>query len=186
MTVERNGMAILNVDRVVVFLFVLFMLSDEAQSLLSTSNLRWAYLLLLSLGIGYVATPVAHWLAHRLGVLDEPQGRKDHGRATALLGGVAIYVAFAVTVLYNFHFSVELKGVALGGTLMLVVGVIDDVRELRASVKLLAQVAAVALLIYHGVVISFLPDGPWGTMGEWALTAIWVIGITNAIKGIFP
>ena len=182
MTAEKNGLPILNIDRFVVFLFVLFMLSEEARNLLNMSGLRWAYLLLLSLGIGYVGTPVAHWVAHRLGVLDVPRGRKAHGQATALLGGVAIYVAFAVTVLRNFHFTQELKGVALGGTLMLIVGVIDDVRELRAPVKLLAQLAAVAILIHYGVVISFLPDGPWGTAGEWVLTAIWVIGITNAVN----
>ena len=179
---EKNALPILNVDRIVVFLFVLFMLSDEARTLLNNSGLRWAYLLLLSVGIGYVVTPDAHWAAHKLDILDVPRGRKDHDKATALLGGVAIYIAFAVTVLRNFAFTPELKGVALGGTLMLIVGVIDDVRELRAPVKLLSQTAAVAILIYHGVVISFLPEGPWGTVGEWILTAVWVIGITNAIN----
>ena len=148
------------------FLFVLFMLSDEARILLNASGLRWAYLLLLSVGIGYVVTPVAHWAAHRLDILDVPRGRKAHGKATALLGGVAIYIAFAVTVLRNFEFTDNLKGVALGGTLMLIVGVIDDVVDLRAPVKLLAQIVAVAILIHYGVVISFLPEGPWGMIGE--------------------
>ena len=58
MTAEKNGLPILNIDRFVVFLFVLFMLSEEAQSLLSTSNLRWAYLLLLSLDSGH---PLLLW-----------------------------------------------------------------------------------------------------------------------------
>ena len=182
MTPDRSGPPIFNVDRIVVFLFVVFLLSSEVSNLLNMSGLKWAYLLLLSVGIGYVVTPIAHWAAHRLGVLDVPRGRKDHGRATALLGGVAIYTAFAVTVLINFQFTGPLKGVALGGTLMLIVGVIDDVLDLRAPVKLLSQLGGVAILIYYGVVISFLPEGPWGRLGEWLLTAIWVIGITNAIN----
>ncbi len=182
MTPDRSRIPILNVDRAVVFLFVLFMLSNEARVLLNASGLRWAYLLLLSVGIGYVITPVAHWAAHRLDILDVPRGRKDHGKATALLGGVAIYIAFAVTVLRNFEFTDPLKGVALGGTLMLIVGVLDDVMDLRAPVKLLSQLVGVAILIHYGVVISFLPEGAWGTFGEWVLTAVWVIGITNAIN----
>ncbi len=83
MTPDRTGPPILNVDRAVVFLFVLFMLSNEARVLLNASGLRWAYLLLLSVGIGYVVTPVAHWAAHRLDILDVPRGRKAHGKATA-------------------------------------------------------------------------------------------------------
>ena len=137
---------------------------------------------LLSFAVGYVLTPVVHALAHRFGVLDVPRGRKAHKAPTALLGGVAVYAAFALTVLRNFSFSVELKGVALGGTLIFAIGLIDDYRELPAKVKLLAQLVAVGILIQYGVVISFLPDTIWGNLGEWLLTAFWIIGITNAVN----
>ncbi|MBT3343667.1 MAG: undecaprenyl/decaprenyl-phosphate alpha-N-acetylglucosaminyl 1-phosphate transferase [Gemmatimonadetes bacterium] len=170
------------VDRVVVLLFVLFLASAEAQQLLNQSGLRWAYLLLLSFGLAYVLTPLVYAAAHRFGAIDLPAGRKAHGVPTALLGGVAVYGAFAITVLRNFAFSDELKGIALASSLILVVGVLDDLRELSARVKLLAQLLAVAILIHYGVVISILPPTPWGMAGEWALTAFWVIGITNAIN----
>ena len=111
-----------------------------------------------------------------------PAGRKAHDAPTALLGGVALYIAFAVTVLRNFAFTDELKGIVLAGTLILAVGLVDDLRELPARWKLAAQLAAVAILIRYGVVISFLPDTLWGTVGEWILTAFWVVGITNAVN----
>ena len=38
------------------------------------------------------------------------------------------------------------------------------------------------ILIYYGVAISFLPDTIWGNIGEWILTAFWIIGITNAVN----
>jgi UDP-GlcNAc:undecaprenyl-phosphate GlcNAc-1-phosphate transferase len=93
-----------------------------------------------------------------------------------------VYAAFAATVLYNFSFSDELKGVALGSTLIFGLGVVDDCKGLPARIKLLVQLMAVAILIRYGVVISFLPEGLWGNMGEWLLTAFWVVGITNAVN----
>jgi UDP-GlcNAc:undecaprenyl-phosphate/decaprenyl-phosphate GlcNAc-1-phosphate transferase len=181
----RNDSDILrpwSVDKLAVSVFVLFLLSGEARDLLNQSGLRWAYLLLLSFGVGLVVTPVIYTLALRLGAMDVPSGRKAHGTPTALLGGVALYIAFAVTVLRNFAFTDELKGVALAGTLILAVGLADDILELPARWKLLAQLLAVAILIHFGVVISFLPGTWWGMIGEWLLTAFWVLGITNAVN----
>ena len=178
----EERLSLFNIDKIILLLFVGFLLTGEAQTLLNNSGLKWAYLLLLSFGIGYVCTPLVHWLAHRTGAIDMPAGRKAHGAPTALLGGAAVFIAFALTVLVNFSFSEELKGVVLGGLVIFAVGLWDDLKELPASLKLLAQLLAVAILIHHGVVISFLPDEPWGDVGEWALTAFWVIGITNAIN----
>ena len=115
----QDRLSLLNIDKIIIFLFVLFllMLSGEAEALLNSLGLKGVYLLLLSFGIGYVCTPIAYSLAHKLGIVDVPHGRKAHQVPTALLGGVAI-VAFSITVLRNFAFSDELKGVALGGTLI--------------------------------------------------------------------
>jgi len=171
-----------NFDKVIILLFVAFLFSEEARNLLSGSGLKWAYLLLLAFGIGYVLTPPVHWLAHRLGMVDVPRGRKAHQRPTALLGGAVVYLAFAVTVLWNFSFSTQLKGVALAGTLIFLMGLVDDWRGLSAPVKLVCQLGAVAILIQYEVVISFFPHGFWGDAGEWFLTALWVVGITNAVN----
>lgn len=181
MEVEKR-LSLINTDKLIITLFVLFLFSPTAQDLLLNSGLRWAYLLLLGFGIAYVGTPAFHWLAHRTGAIDMPKGRKAHEMPTALLGGVAVFVAFAVTVLYNFSFNDELKGVLLGGLLVFCVGLLDDLREISATIKLVAQLGATAILIQHGVVISFLPDELWGNICEWILTALWIIGITNAIN----
>jgi UDP-GlcNAc:undecaprenyl-phosphate GlcNAc-1-phosphate transferase len=179
---HREPLRLWTIDKLVVAVFVVFLLSGEARDLLSQSGLRWAYLLLLSFGVGFIVTPIICALAPRLGAVDVPAGRKAHGAPTALLGGVAIYIAFAVTVLRNFAFTDELKGIVLAGTLILMVGLVDDLRELPARWKLVAQLTAVAILIRYGVVITFLPDTLWGTVGEWLLTAFWVVGITNAVN----
>ena len=179
---SSERLSLFNIDKLIILLFVGFLLTGEAQRLLNESGMKWAYLLLLAFGIGYAVTPIVYWVAHHLDVLDIPRGRKAHKMPTALMGGVAIYVAFSATVLRNFAFSEELKGVVLAGSLVFAVGLVDDVRELSAKLKLLVQLLAVGILIRYGVVISFLPAGLWGDMGEWLLTAFWMIGIINAVN----
>jgi UDP-GlcNAc:undecaprenyl-phosphate GlcNAc-1-phosphate transferase len=181
MSAEKHG-RLFNIDKLIITCFVAFLLTQEAQRLLAGSGLKWGYLLLLSFGIGFVLTPLVCWLARRFEVVDMPGGRKAHREPTALLGGLAVYLAFAVTIVRNFSFSEELKGVALAGTLIFAVGLADDLRPLPARLKLLFQLAAVAVLIKYGVVISFFPHGFWGDAGEWLLTALWVVGITNAVN----
>jgi len=102
--------------------------------------------------------------------------------AVPLLGGLAIYISYVVTLFLNFSFSVGLKGVVLGGTVILIVGLIDDLRELSAVWKLVAQVLATSILIFYGVRLSFLPNNWWGITGEVILTFIWVVGVTNAVN----
>lgn len=161
------------------------LLHPAMRAIAYPSRYGWGlYLLSLSFLIAYVLTPVAGWVASRVGAVDHPSGRKAHASPTPYFGGVAIYAAFASVVLLNFYFSVELKGVALGATLIFAVGLLDDIWNLSARLKLLAQVVAVGILIKYDVSISFLPDTWWGDTGETLLTGIWVIGITNAFNFI--
>ncbi|MDA0709560.1 MAG: MraY family glycosyltransferase, partial [bacterium] len=61
-------------------------------------------------------------------------------------------------------------------------GLLDDLWGLTAKIRLLAQILAVGILIKFGAVLSFLPETWWGHLGEYAITFLWVIGITNAIN----
>ena len=63
----QERLSLFNADKIIILLFVGFLLTGEAQELLYGSGLKWAYLLLLSFGIGYAGTPLVHLLAHRLG-----------------------------------------------------------------------------------------------------------------------
>src|SRR5439155_431759 len=78
--------------------------------------------------------------------------------AAALLGGAGVYLAFAVTVLANFHFSMTLKGVALGASVVVAFGILDDVIELPAWAKLVGQLGGAALAMLYGVVLSVVPS----------------------------
>lgn len=157
-------------------------LLDSIHAFLDGISVRWLFLLVFSFLLAYFLTLVFRRMATRFKILDHPEERKIHTQPIPLLGGLAIYIAYVVTIFLNFSFSVELKGVILGGTVILIIGLIDDVRELSATWKLTAQLLATGILIAFGVRLSFLPNNWWGIGGEVVLTLIWIVGITNAVN----
>ncbi|MFQ5964876.1 MAG: glycosyltransferase family 4 protein [Candidatus Scalinduaceae bacterium] len=118
----------------------------------------------------------------RLNIVDSPDKRKMHEKPTPLLGGVVVYIAFASAIIYNDVFSLELKGIAIGATIVFFIGLIDDIRHLSATSKLFVQIIAVFIMIYYGVVADFLPNVWWGRLLEIFITVIWMLGITNSLN----
>ncbi|MEW5736098.1 MAG: MraY family glycosyltransferase [Thermodesulfobacteriota bacterium] len=145
---------------------------------------RWLHIAILSFLLSYASVPVVRALALRLGAMDQPQARKVHKDATPLLGGVAVFLGFSASLLYNGIFSPPFLAILGAAALLLVVGVIDDVRGVSATAKLLVQIAATAGVMWYGVVLHVLPDdtGLWGKIMNIGLTLFWVVGITNAMN----
>ena len=155
---------------------------ESIHAFLGGVPFRWLFLLVFSFLLAFFLTLVVRRIATKLKILDSPEERKIHEHPVPLLGGLAVYIAYVVTIFLNFSFSSQLKGVVLGGTVILVVGLIDDIKELSASWKLVAQILATGILLSYGVRLSFLPNNWWGIAGEILLTVIWVVGITNAVN----
>jgi UDP-GlcNAc:undecaprenyl-phosphate GlcNAc-1-phosphate transferase len=78
---------------------------------------RWAYILLASFLISFGLTPLIIRLAHFLRVFDFPAARKVHAEPTPLLGGLAIYLAFVISILANSIFDQQVLAILLGGEL---------------------------------------------------------------------
>jgi UDP-GlcNAc:undecaprenyl-phosphate GlcNAc-1-phosphate transferase len=147
------------------------------------AGIPWLYLAAMGFAIAYFAVPVVRAYALWRGVLDHPSARKVHAVTTPLLGGSAVYFAFALTVLVNFSFSRELKGVALGASVVVAVGFFDDFLDLPAWVKLLGQVGAAAVAMWWGVILTIAPT--WWPGSAWlnlALTLLWFLTVTNAVQ----
>jgi len=139
--------------------------------------------------------PVVRWLARRLGLLDHPDGRRRDDRAIPRLGGVAVFVS-VVTVgvagalfadrAYVLRLMPLIVGLAAGATILLVTGLVDDIRGVKPSVKIVVQLAA-ALIVYRaGFRVDRLMLTPeWTvTLGAYALpiTLLWIVGLSNALN----
>src|SRR2546428_7612271 len=165
------------------FVFVGVLLFTPFWRWFYAARLPWLYLVVLAWALACFATPVGREVARWGGVLDVPSARKVHVTATPLLGGTAVYGAFAVTVLANFDFSRGLKGVAVGGALVVAVGLLDDVTDLPAWLKLGGQIAAALAAIGYGVILNTVPN--WIPGFLWLnvlLTVLWFLTVTNAIQ----
>ena len=148
-----------------------------------SAGLLWLYLAASSFLIALVMVPVVRAYARWRGILDQPSGRKVHDVPTPLLGGAAVYAAFAVTVLLNFNFSDELKGVALGAAIIVAVGILDDMADLPAWVKLLGQLGAAGVAMAYGAVLTVVPHGvPGAAVLNVIVTALWMLTVTNAVQ----
>lgn len=149
----------------------------------------------------YLLTPLVEKLALRVGAVDHPiEERKIHKETVPRLGGLAMYLSFvlalsAMAVCQHFTksipfigFTPELKGILIGSTIILLIGVIDDIRGLSAWTKLLGQLVAASVLVLHGIQIDFIgnPLGGLISIGLWSvpLTLLWAVGLTNAINFI--
>jgi UDP-GlcNAc:undecaprenyl-phosphate GlcNAc-1-phosphate transferase len=143
---------------------------------------RGLYVLAVSAAFAYVGTPIVRVIALRFGVLDAPGPRKVHAEPTPLLGGVPIYLAFVGGVLFNGLFTPPLLAVLAGATLLAAVGVVDDVRGVRARTRLALQLVATGFLLWSGARLTLLPGQLLGNLPNLALTVLWVVGITSAMN----
>ena len=146
---------------------------------------RWFYIFLISFSIATLLTPLMIWIADRTGLVDNPGGRKIHARATPLLGGVAVAVAFITALSVNMILDTKEIVLIACGTVVAVIGLIDDWRNIPARYKLLVQVVAVLVLIRYGIILDLFPKGTSLGYGLNAvLTILWIVGLTNAMNFI--
>ena len=126
------------------------------------------------------ATPVARWLAPRVGVMDRPEARKVHRRPVPRLGGVAIYLAviIAALVLGEYRNFNQFGTILIGATGISFMGLIDDRWGLRPVVKLIGQILAALLLYATGIYVGTFNNPTLNLV----TTVLWVGYITNAIN----
>jgi UDP-GlcNAc:undecaprenyl-phosphate/decaprenyl-phosphate GlcNAc-1-phosphate transferase len=143
---------------------------------------RWVFILIVSSLIAFGLTPLVIRLAHAFDVLDVPASRKVHSAPTPLLGGLAIYAAFTTAILANSILDRQVSAILIGGSLLVIVGILDDILDVPAVVKLVAQLVAAAIVIGSGVAITLFPRFWFGNFVDAILTIIWLLGITNAMN----
>jgi len=143
---------------------------------------------LFSFFVSFLLTPVFRFIAVKLKILDHPISEiKTHKIPTPYLGGLAISISFYLTlflVRITTHFPTgtlySLRGIIFGGLIIIIIGLIDDIKHkgIHFTTKFLGEIIAALILIHYGIKINFITP-------EWfalVLTLLWVIGITNAVN----
>ena len=106
----------------------------------------------LSLILSLYLTPVMRRAALQFGIVDQPDGKlKKHKRPMPYLGGIAIYLAFLLALAFSFKLDQEVLGLLLAGTIVLLLGFIDDLGFLKTWGKFVGQLIAVLVLVKSGI-----------------------------------
>lgn len=175
-------------------------------------NLHWLVVYFVvfdvSFALALVLTPLFRRLSHQWGWVDQPDlERKIHSGAMPLLGGLAVFCAFAGNLLLNYLVVLPLAGklhvtafdlsdlqvhiegalsvwnklavLLVGGAWMVALGLYDDKHDLKAAWKLAGQVVIALAVALAGMRVTIFIENEWVNV---AVTVLWIVAITNALN----
>ncbi|MDU1490498.1 MAG: MraY family glycosyltransferase, partial [Staphylococcus epidermidis] len=136
--------------------------------------------------VSLIITPIIIVISKKLDLVDRPNFRKVHTKPISVMGGTVILFSFLIGIWLGHPIEREVKPLILGAITMYMVGLIDDIYDLRPYLKLAGQIVAALIVTFYGITIDFisLPIGPTIHFGIFSIpiTVIWIVAITNAIN----
>lgn len=139
--------------------------------------------------ITLVATPLAKKISMLAGAIDYPKDRGMHKKPMPRMGGIAIVLGFMATVITLSFFveGIDVKkfmGLVIGAMIIVILGVCDDMYNLKARFKLCIQLIAALVVIYSGIRINVVlwPFTAYLQTLSAPITLVWIIGVTNAVN----
>lgn len=154
----------------------------------------WVKLILtvvVAFAISFAMTPIVKSFAVKIGAMDVPtEKRRVHDHPIPRMGGLAIFIGFLLSVVLFTDITEQIRGILIGSIIIVVVGAIDDILSLKATVKLAGQILAAVVAVCHGVVIEFFVNpivfGETAYIGlellSLPVTILWIVGVTNAVN----
>lgn len=141
----------------------------------------------LALVLSLVLVPFVAKLAIKIGAVDKPNARKVHTKLMPRMGGLAIYLSFFAVLFLSHNVTQEHIGLFAGGTVLIIVGIIDDMKDMPAKVKLVGQIIAACIVVASGVRVEFMTNFILGGIlplyfFSAPFTVIWIVAIVNAVN----
>lgn len=135
-----------------------------------------------SFALALIFTPIVRNISNKFGYVARPNKNRWHNKPTALLGGIAIFAAFFITIAYLFRHALiknqTMLGLMLSSAAIFSIGLIDDFLHIKPHTKLIGQIAVSCILLVFGIGFNFLPI----SILNMFLTILWIVGITNAFN----
>ena len=143
----------------------------------------------LAFAVTFLLTPVAIWIAPKIGAMDIPKdNRRMHNHAIPRFGGFAIYIGSMVSLYVFLGWTIYFRAIFIGGSLIYLLGLIDDLRGLRAMTKFGIELVVATLMYAMGLRITFIANYfgtgnvTFGMTLCYIVTVLWIVGITNTIN----
>ncbi len=146
---------------------------------------RLLYTIVAAAGISCVITPPVKWLARKVGAMDVPKDkRRMHHKPIPRMGGLGIFLGFLISFLIFGDINAELRGILIGALLIVALGIVDDIKTLRAMPKFLVQIIAAVVVVAHGCRIENVLGWELPLWLSYCATVIWIVMLTNAVNFI--
>lgn len=151
---------------------------------------RYLLPLIVAVFISFSTTPLVRKLAFKVGAVDIPKdNRRVHKEPMPTMGGLAIYLSVMVTAIIFLPIDKTLLSIIVGGTLIIISGIIDDISIMSAKLKLVFQITAAMVLIWGGVRIDTITN-PFSSTNvvlnlgylSIPITIFWIVGIINTLN----
>ena len=130
--------------------------------------------------------PFIKKIAVQIGAVDMPGGRHIHNKPTPKLGGLGIFLGYLLGYMIFGEPSAQMNSILIGSFIILITGIIDDIVELKPSIKFAGQLmAALVIAIYGGILLkdvsAFGIYLDFGIM-SYPLTIFFILGCVNCIN----
>ncbi|MDE6182488.1 MAG: undecaprenyl/decaprenyl-phosphate alpha-N-acetylglucosaminyl 1-phosphate transferase, partial [Eubacteriales bacterium] len=143
----------------------------------------------ISFLIALFATPLAKKISYKIKAIDYPKSRGLNKEPMPRMGGIAIFLGFIITVFILSFFVKEFHtrqfyGFILGGFIIVILGIFDDIYELGAKIKFIVQLIVAFIVVYSGTRIDVIMWPFWQYLKPFSalITMIWIIGLINAVN----
>lgn len=132
----------------------------------------------VALLITLAVTPMVKVVAQKLGAIDYPAETKPHARPTPRIGGLAVFLGFAGPLLCFGPLDDRQLGIILGGSFVVTMGLVDDIKGLSATIKLFLLLGITYLLSRHGIILALFDNYYLNLL----FTLLWIVGVTSAFN----
>ena len=131
-------------------------------------------------------TPIIKKVANHVGAMDIPDKRKVHSVPMPRLGGLGIYGGFLLGYMIFGEHTSTMNSILIGSFILIIVGMIDDIKPMKASHKLLGQLVSSLVVVFYGQLllkdISFF--GMYFGFGifSYPITILFILGCINCLN----
>lgn len=143
----------------------------------------------IAFAVSMVTTPLAKKIAFKVKAIDYPKSRGLNKEPMPRIGGLAIFFGFLASVIIlsffvqDFH-TKQFFGFLIGGLLIVILGVFDDIYELSPKIKFLVQLLVAVIVVSTGTRIDVMSWPFWQYLRPFnaLITMVWIIGLINAVN----
>lgn len=143
-------------------------------------------IVLISFIVSIILVPVMRKLAFHINAVNEPNARRLNKVPMPTLGGLAIFLSFLMGYILFADKSNQMLSILIGGFILILMGIFDDINPLKSRYKLVVQIIAAAIVVFYGNIVlnnvdAFGINLNFGIFSE-LVTILFILGIINAIN----